>query len=89
MKERITVTSKASERVVPKIWAKVKIIVPKAPTTHNAELIRKRLRSFSPEVVKNPSLLMRRKAIANNAPTVANPPNKFRNLKAVVNEFIG
>jgi hypothetical protein len=89
MKERITVKSKASETVVPKICAKVKMTVPKAPTTQIVELTLRKLRTFSPEVVKNPSLFTTRNAIDNKAPTTANPPIKLRNLNAVVKRFIG
>ena len=88
IKERITVRSNASESVVPKIWAKVEMIVPNAPITQIVELIFKSLRTFSPDVVKNPSLLMTRNAMDNKAPTTANPPIKLRNLNAVVKRFI-
>ena len=89
MKERRPVISKASERVVPKICAKVKIIVPNAPTTQIAEAILSSARTFSPEVVKKPSLLMTRNAIDSKAPTAAKPPIKLRNLNVVVKRFIG
>jgi hypothetical protein len=89
MKDLITVRSKASEKVVPKICAKVKRIVPNAPTTQTIEVIFRNLRTFSPEVVKKPSLLMTRNAIDSKAPTVAKPPIKLRNLKTVVRKFIG
>ena len=54
MKDRMTVRSKASETVVPKICAKVKMTVPKAPITQIVEVIFRSLRTFSPEVVRNP-----------------------------------
>jgi hypothetical protein len=88
IKERITVRSNASETVVPKICAKVKMIVPKAPITQIVELTFKRVRIFSPDVVKNPSLLMTRNAMDNKAPTTAKPPIKLRNLNVVVKRFI-
>ena len=88
-KDRITVRSKASESVVPKICANVKRIVQMAPITQMVELIFSSLRTFSPEVVKKPSLLITRNAIDNKAPTAAKPPIKLRNLNTVVNRFIG
>jgi hypothetical protein len=54
MKDRITVRSKASAIVVPKICAKGKMTVPKAPITQIVEVIFSRLRTFSPEVVRKP-----------------------------------
>ena len=88
MKERMTVRSNASEIVVPNICAKVKMIVPNAPTTQIVELIFSNLRTFSPDVDKNPSLLITRNAMDNKAPTAAKPPIKLRNLNVVVKRFI-
>jgi hypothetical protein len=65
------------------------MIVPKAPITQIMELIFRSLRTFSPDVVKNPSLLITRKAIDNKEPTTAKPPIKLRNLKVVNKRFIG
>jgi hypothetical protein len=84
----MTVKSKASEIVVPRICARVKMIVPKEPTTQIVEEILRNVRTFSPDVVKNPSLLMTRNAMDNKAPTAAKPPIKLRNLNAVVKRFI-
>jgi hypothetical protein len=64
------------------------MIVPKEPTTQIVEEILRNVRTFSPDVVKNPSLLMTRNAMDNKAPTAAKPPIKLRNLNAVVKRFI-
>jgi hypothetical protein len=64
-------------------------MVPTAPRSQTAEEIVKKRRSFSPEVLKNPSLLITKKAIASKAPTAEKPPIKLRNLNAVVRRFIG
>jgi hypothetical protein len=88
MKDLMTVVSNASDRVVPRICAKVKRIVPNAPMTQMTAEILSNRRSFSPEVERYPSLLTRRKAIAKSEPMTEIPPTRLRNLKLVARRFI-
>ena len=84
----MTVGSSATVREASRIWARVKIIEPKAPTSQITEDVFRKVRIFSPEVERLPSTSRSKNAMAKSVPTVANPPSKFKYLNVVVKRFI-
>ena len=88
IKERITVTSSATDKDEFKISARVKIIEAIEPMNHVAEAHFRKVRSFSPEVDSLPFSSRSKKAIASNEPTVAKAPRSERNLKLTARKFI-
>jgi hypothetical protein len=88
-KDRIVVGSSASKTDEPiNHEARVKNIEPKTPMNQVSAEIFRRLRSFSADVESLPSTSSSKNAIANRTPIVANPPSKFKHLKAVLKKFI-
>ena len=81
--------SNATDMDWPKIEAKVKIIVPNAPTAHVKLAIHKILRSFNAEVESFPFVSSKRNAMARSVPITAKLPIRDKYLKTVLKAIIG